>query len=95
MKTDIVIAIGGLVMIGLVRQGLAAQCACATSGVNVRTGPETSHSKIGVLAASSCAEYLGTQQTGGSYTWAKVSFNGQVNLFICLFLFLFNSSFVN
>ncbi|XP_046564822.1 peptidoglycan-recognition protein SC2-like [Haliotis rubra] len=55
------------------RGASAAQCACATGDVHVRSGVGTSHAILGVLTKGSCATYEGDQNSG----WMHVNFNGK------------------
>lgn len=57
----------------------ALNCVCATSNVNIRSGPGTSNSKIGLLTVGSCLPYGGVRQVGGSYYWEQVYFEGGVS----------------
>ncbi|XP_048242634.1 peptidoglycan-recognition protein SC2-like isoform X2 [Haliotis rufescens] len=51
----------------------AAQCACATGNVNVRSGVGTRHSILGVLIKGRCTAFEGDRRSG----WVHVNFNGR------------------
>ncbi|XP_067648816.1 peptidoglycan-recognition protein SC2-like [Haliotis asinina] len=51
----------------------AAQCACATGNVNVRSGVGTRYSILGVLRVGRCTSFEGDRR----YGWVRVNFKGR------------------
>lgn len=68
----------GFILICQVNDVFSAQCACATTDVNVRDGAGTSHSILTVLMDGHCLPYTGNRQTVSGYDWLNVDYNGQV-----------------
>ncbi|XP_046381018.1 uncharacterized protein LOC124152217 isoform X1 [Haliotis rufescens] len=62
-----------VVLATILRGASAAQCACATGNVHVRSGVGTSHAILGTLNTGSCVTYKGDETSG----WVHVDFNGQ------------------
>lgn len=57
----------------------AAQCACATTTLNVRSAAGTSHNVVHVMNSGDCATYSGQSSQADGYTWLHVTVGGQVN----------------
>ncbi|XP_025096405.1 peptidoglycan-recognition protein SC2-like [Pomacea canaliculata] len=66
-----------LLLVHLHGQTEAAQCACATEGLNVRSAAGTSHGIVHVMQTGECATYLGQSSQADGYTWLHLSVAGQ------------------
>ncbi|XP_025095508.1 peptidoglycan-recognition protein SC2-like [Pomacea canaliculata] len=66
-----------LLLVHLHGQTEAAQCACATEGLNVRSAAGTSHGIVHVMQIGECATYLGQSSQADGYTWLHLSVAGQ------------------
>ena len=56
----------------------AADCACATTGVNVRDGAGTTHNILTLLQPGNCLTYKNHRQSVNGADWVNVDYNGQV-----------------
>ncbi|XP_052262664.1 peptidoglycan-recognition protein SC2-like isoform X2 [Dreissena polymorpha] len=56
---------------------VAADCACATTGVNVRDGAGTTHNILTTLATGKCLPFKGQRQNVAGDSWVNVDYNGQ------------------
>ncbi|XP_070174181.1 lysozyme g-like [Littorina saxatilis] len=54
----------------------AAECACATQTLHVRSGAGTTHGIIGSASPGTCMPHNGQKASGNGYTWLHVEFNG-------------------
>ncbi|KAK6166251.1 hypothetical protein SNE40_022996 [Patella caerulea] len=55
----------------------AANCACATLDVHVRSGAGTKYPILGSLRKTKCLTYRGNKLSADGYEWAHVTYNGQ------------------
>ncbi|PVD29398.1 hypothetical protein C0Q70_08649 [Pomacea canaliculata] len=78
--------IASLLLVLLNGQTEAAQCACATTGLNVRSAAGTSHGILHVMETGDCATYLGQSSQADGYTWLHLSVAGQMRLIVALLL---------
>ncbi|KAL5020414.1 hypothetical protein ScPMuIL_003306 [Solemya velum] len=69
--------ISSVLVLAFIGRCLAAQCACSTGNVNVRSGASLSNSVLTVLRTGNCLPYRGDQTTSGGITWAHVNYNNQ------------------
>ncbi|XP_041367447.1 peptidoglycan recognition protein 1-like [Gigantopelta aegis] len=61
-----------LFLLGVLKSTLSEQCACATSNVHVRSGPDTHHAVLTTLTINSCLPHKGS--SGG---WQHVDYHGR------------------
>ncbi|PVD35805.1 hypothetical protein C0Q70_02771 [Pomacea canaliculata] len=66
-----------LLLLQLYSRSEAAQCACATTTLNVRSAAGTSHNVVHVMNSGDCATYSGQSSQADGYTWLHVTVGGQ------------------
>ena len=60
------------------RAAFAAQCACSTDSLHIRTGAGTSYRLLGTMYPGECHTDKGGRHTANGYTWANIDYNGHV-----------------
>ncbi|PVD29399.1 hypothetical protein C0Q70_08650 [Pomacea canaliculata] len=78
-----------LLLVHLHGQTEAAQCACATEGLNVRSAAGTSHGIVHVMQIGECATYLGQSSQADGYTWLHLSVAGQFLHCVYVYVYLY------
>ncbi len=68
----------GCLLVILASGSEAADCACATYAVHVRSGHGLNFPVVGTMANGQCVTFKGDRHTADGYTWAHVDYNGQV-----------------
>ncbi|XP_071102540.1 peptidoglycan-recognition protein SC1a-like [Haliotis cracherodii] len=68
---------GCLLFVLLAPRSEAADCACATYGLHVRSGHSLNSPIIGTMTNGQCVTFKGDRQVADGYTWAHVDYNGK------------------
>ncbi|KAK7110410.1 peptidoglycan-recognition protein SC2-like isoform X2 [Littorina saxatilis] len=76
MKSTIFLGVATL-LLAATRRVDAAQCACATQALNVRSGAGTNHGVLHLMAPGECLTYHGDSTAAGGYTWYHLDYQGK------------------